>query len=591
MPFGPRPVPTPSRALVLLLAAAAVTAPAVGAADQSAAHAAETPGAPVPGSPAAAAMLTAYRTSPAAVSHGGRLTLFGQGPAGEVLTSTYTKGSFRDTYDLGGRVTGGVSAARSEDGRTAVAVQGTNGAVYVKTGQSAGWAADWAGLGGLTATKPAIVPEGPSRYRVFVRGTNGVLYTASGADGSWSGWTSLGGALAQHAPAAATAGGELRVFVVGVDGQVWTRSLRAGSWSGWTALGGRVLGDLSAAAPAAGRASVFVRGTNDKLYVRSVSGSTWTGWGALGGSLSAGPAVSLDVTTGGMSVVTPEVAGALHVRNLTAAGWGSPALLNVPLDGDIPPAPVAPPLSGGWKQVYRHDFTSMTSVIPMRSSPTSNSELLPKDTIQNKLQRPTVPSNVVIVADAAARDSSALAVYTRPASYSTLNGTAFGWANGRMMLAGHNQSPPFRIRTRIKMTASIGVKTAVMWWPERGWPWEVDFAETFGGSSLTDYWGSRQHVSQRWHGDVNGDGQAREQKIHNIALDATKYHDYDLFVTRDKMWIEIDGVTHYSTTDRRFIPNSPGFFSIGKALTHGRHLPHTQDAVYVDYVELYKPAG
>ncbi len=247
------------------------------------------------------------------------------------------------------------------------------------------------------------------------------------------------------------------------------------------------------------------------------------------------------------------------------------------------PAPVV------WERSYRNDFVDMTDVSAFGSSPYANGLLTPTDTQQNALQRPTVKHGTEVTADPQASDGKTLSVWTRKGTYETPTGTEYGWTNGRMMLRNNEKSPPVRIRTRIKMTASKRVKAAVMWWPKDGWPWEVDFVESFGGEELWDYWGSRKHISQRWHADIDGDGQAREQLIKNLAVDATQYRVYDLFITPDRMWIEIDGVQMYQTTDKRFIPTGPGNFSIGKALTHARDAEHTNDAVHMDWIEIYTP--
>ena len=257
--------------------------------------------------------------------------------------------------------------------------------------------------------------------------------------------------------------------------------------------------------------------------------------------------------------------------------------------GTTSAAMTSTPADGTWQRVYRNDFSDLRDVTRFTSSASVNGSLSPSDTTNNLLQKPTVASDVSTVSDPAAEDGSALGVFTQQASYATASGTAYGWTNGRMALSGQNQAPPVRIRARIRMTPSIGAKTAVMWWPAGGgWPWEVDFAETFGGVSLTDYWGGRQHVDQHWHADLNDDGAAKEQLNHTDDIDATRYHTYDLFVLPNRMWVEIDGVTTFETTDARWIPKGPGFFSIGKALTGTRSGQHTKDGVYVDWVEIYR---
>jgi len=172
------------------------------------------------------------------------------------------------------------------------------------------------------------------------------------------------------------------------------------------------------------------------------------------------------------------------------------------------------PTDGAWQPVYRNDFTDLRDVTRFASSATVNSALSPSDTNNSALQKPIVAADTTTVADPAATDGSALAVSTQQQSYPTPTGTAYGWTSGRMAITGQNQAPPVRIRARIRMTPSIGAKTAVMWWPAGGgWPWEVDFAETFGGATLTDFWGARQHVQQNWHSDVNHDTRDDQQRL------------------------------------------------------------------------------
>ena len=263
--------------------------------------------------------------------------------------------------------------------------------------------------------------------------------------------------------------------------------------------------------------------------------------------------------------------------------------------GLVPTAPASAPAEAAtysWTRVLRNNFTDLSRVARMQSSVAVNDTLSPFDTTNALLQKPVVRGNVRIASDSAAGDGHALAVLTRKTSYETSAGTQTGWANGRAMLTNADHVPPVRIRARIRMTKSIGAKTAVMWWPKVGWPWEVDFAETFSGQSWTDKWGSRSYVSQRWHADLDGDGLAKEQLIRDIAIDATRYHVYDLYITPARMWVTIDGVERFSTTDTRYIPDSAGALWIGKALGGGpRNDPdRTFDGVYLDWVEIYKPA-
>lgn len=249
------------------------------------------------------------------------------------------------------------------------------------------------------------------------------------------------------------------------------------------------------------------------------------------------------------------------------------------------------PPKPAWTAVYRNDFVDMRDVNAFQSSATVNGTLKPSDTANSPLQKPSLKSNTAVVSDERASDGKALGVFTRKGTYATPTGTETGWTNGRMSISGQDHAAPVRIKTRLRMTASARAKSAVMWWPAGGgWPWEVDFAETFGGTTTTDYWGSRQYVGQRWHADLDGDGQAIEQLIHDDKVDATAYHVYELVVLQDRMWIEIDGVKTFETTDARYLPKGAGFFTIGKALTGRRDVVgRTDDAVVVDWLEISKP--
>ncbi len=247
----------------------------------------------------------------------------------------------------------------------------------------------------------------------------------------------------------------------------------------------------------------------------------------------------------------------------------------------------------GWTPIVRQDFRDMTGVDAWNSKPAENSKVGPNDRANDALQPPTVASNVTVIDDPGASDGKALAVYTRQAAYRTLAGTAYGWTNGRFGLQGGRATPPVRIRARIRFTRSVGSKAAVMWYPTDGWRWEVDFAETFGGETLDDDWGAKRKIGQRWHGDYNPvDGRANEHIAHDDRLDATQYHVYDLVILPDRMWVEIDGAKTFETTRKDIIPNTPGYFTVGKALTDARILPgRTEDAVILDWVDIHIPNG
>jgi hypothetical protein len=241
-----------------------------------------------------------------------------------------------------------------------------------------------------------------------------------------------------------------------------------------------------------------------------------------------------------------------------------------------------------WTPVYRHDCGSLVGVQVMQSSKLANDACAPDDADNASLQKPTLRTNVEAVHDAGATDGRAIVARVQTDTYLTSAGLEQGWTMGRWSLP-FDAAPPVRVRCRAKFSRSIGTKFAVMWWPAGGgWPWEVDFAECFGGRSLYDYWGSRQTIAQRWHGDVNSDGRAIEQLVFDHKVDGTRYNIFDLRITPQRMSIAINGVERAATTDKRYIPDSPGFFALGTALTGRRDAPHTEDAVYVDWVEISK---
>lgn len=389
------------------------------------------------------------------------------------------------------------------------------------------------------------------------RGLAGLLLFALGLSST----TVLGGTPASAQAVEETTAG------VGLAGQSWTKSAGGGTWG--AAVGGAFY-----------RIPTAVQGDHTVRFTLS-SPSPWAGHVTLEDEV-----IPLPASTGPHAVahVVSVTDGAMDLQLTTAPGV---ALWDLEV---VPHEAATPQPDGQWQRVYRHDFSTLADVAAFQSSPTVNSSLAPGDTANSPLQRPTLAGNVAVVDDSGAQDGKALGVHTRLGTYKTLAGAAHHWTNGRMSIRGQEHAPPVRIRTRLRLTPSANTKSAVMWWPAGGgWPWEVDLVETFGGPSSTAGWGSRQKIAQRWHADLDGDGRATEQLVGDIPLDATQYHVFDLFITPDRMWMEVDGVTRMETTDRRYIPNSPGFFSIGKALTGRRDAAgRTDDAVIVDWVEIYR---
>lgn len=241
-----------------------------------------------------------------------------------------------------------------------------------------------------------------------------------------------------------------------------------------------------------------------------------------------------------------------------------------------------------WKAVYRNDFVDLRDVHAQESPPAVNTRIGPGDADNASLQKPSVPGGVSIVADAAAGDGKALRVDTAVRQYLTAAGPAVGWTNGRLDLQNHDQAPPFRVRARIRFTPSVETKSAVMWWPNaKGWPWEVDWAETFGGRK-GDPIADRRRVTFNYHHARTPGRGAKPHRSFEADVDATSYHVYDLYVTPQRMWETLDGKL-VGDVGPEWIPSGPGHVAIGKALTGTRAGQHTEDAVFVDWLEIYKP--
>lgn len=277
-------------------------------------------------------------------------------------------------------------------------------------------------------------------------------------------------------------------------------------------------------------------------------------------------------------------AAALVATMLAGAGARLASVGDVAAGEDAPAA---------WEVVLRDDFSDDEGFVAFQSPPRQNAVLRPGDSRNKDLQRPTLRSNAEIAPDPDAEDGWALGVHTRRARFETPGGERMGWTNGRIMLGQPGTAPPVRVRARLRLTPSALTKSATMWWPASGqWTWEVDFVETFGGRSLDDYWGGRQHVAQRWHADLDGDGRATEELAEDVPIDATRYRIYDLVLTESSMSLSIDGAERMRTDDVRFLPQGPGVFTVGTALTGRRDAGgRTPNAVHVDWVEILRPSN
>jgi len=86
----------------------------------------------------------------------------------------------------------------------------------------------------------AAVSWGTGRIDLFWRSTDGALYTRHWDRAGWSDDLSLGGTLASPPAAVAWAVGQMEVFAVFPDGELWDRYFDGSDWHPWESLGGEL---------------------------------------------------------------------------------------------------------------------------------------------------------------------------------------------------------------------------------------------------------------------------------------------------------------------------------------------------------------
>ena len=104
---------------------------------------------------------------------------------------------------------------RYADGRLAVFVRGSNGAVYENRHQFGGgsWTG-WASLGGWIGNNPAVGQFADGRLVIFVQGTNSAPYLKwqVAPNGAWTEWVLLGGVRSGAATSSISVGTSTAVF-------------------------------------------------------------------------------------------------------------------------------------------------------------------------------------------------------------------------------------------------------------------------------------------------------------------------------------------------------------------------------------------
>jgi hypothetical protein len=263
------------------------------------------------------------------------------------------------------------------------------------------------------------------------------------------------------------------------------------------------------------------------------------------------------------------------------------ALVIVPLHPQYPGWRYKDPTQ--WKLVYEDNFSSTRGIRADRSTAAANGTLRGDDSVNARLQLPTVPSAVRLVHDPSAGGHSAIELQTMWGRYRSGPGWAEGWENGRIEIPRISAVPPFAVSIRARFTRSVETKSAIMWWPagKRGWPWEVDIAETFGGKSGSP-WADRQLMTENWHHALGVGRRAVPFLRHEQGLNALAYHTYTLYVTRQKIWETVDGRI-VGVAGPPWLPSGRGFLGAGMALTGRRSGQHTHNGVFIEWAKLYKP--
>src|SRR5215210_6026684 len=91
--------------------------------------------------------------------------------------------------------------------------------------------------------EPAVAARGAGDMRAVIRGSDGVLWARAWDGAGWSGWSSLGGGQLTSGPAiSARPDGVYDVVARGTDSAYYHRAFTpAGGWTPWDSLGGAFL--------------------------------------------------------------------------------------------------------------------------------------------------------------------------------------------------------------------------------------------------------------------------------------------------------------------------------------------------------------
>lgn len=226
----------------------------------------------------------------------GQLTVVQRADDASVVARYGSGSTWSGPSPLGGVIGAGPLAAGAPGSAVStMAVRGTNSRTYVKQYAPGGSFAGYQDLGGATLDAPAVAVR-PGLTDVAVRGTDGALYLRSSTSpGAWGPWVRVPSNFGDSPALGYTLSGDLIVAVTGTNQQTYVATRHGGTWSPFQSLGGVVLGPPGLSVdPSTGAVTVYQRGTNAGLYEKTAVGGTWGAWHLDGGTLASSPTATAE---------------------------------------------------------------------------------------------------------------------------------------------------------------------------------------------------------------------------------------------------------------------------------------------------------
>ena len=172
---------------------------------------------------------------PTAAATGSRVDVAARGRDGAVyLRSSTSPGSWTPWQLLGGGLLPGTSPTLvwTSPTRLELFAVGTDTQVWRRSMVGGTWG-PWAPFGGYTHAEVSVASHVTGGFTVALQGRDGAVYVRTVTPTADSGWSSLGGLVsAPPAVAAVPGSGRTDVVATATDGSLWV-STRTSGWSGW----------------------------------------------------------------------------------------------------------------------------------------------------------------------------------------------------------------------------------------------------------------------------------------------------------------------------------------------------------------------